>query len=59
MAEQKDFDDVKNNTNSNVDEKVEYKPPRLFRNGFVDKILKVLYPGYEGRGISQRNFREK
>ena len=57
-AEKKEFDDVKNNKNSK-DEKVVYKLPRLFRNSFVHKTLNLFYPGYGGRGIANRNIKEK
>ena len=58
-AEKKEFDDVKNNKNSKEDEKVVYKLPRLFRNSFVHKTLNLFYPGYGGRGIANRNLKEK
>ncbi|CAG9801908.1 unnamed protein product [Chironomus riparius] len=59
MAEQKEFNDVKSNKNSIEDEKFEYKSPRLFRNSFVHKTLNLFYPGYGGRGIANRNLKEK
>ena len=59
MAEEKDFDDVKNNKHSNENENVEYKPPRWFQNSFVDKTLNLFYPGYEGKKIGDRNLKEK
>lgn len=59
MAEQKDFDDTKNNENSNKVDKVDNKLPRWFRNSFVDNTLKLFYPGLEGSGVLHRSFKEK